>query len=83
MVELDSHSAIHRQHSGFGVANYRLNLEMADPWLAMEVLTELDEANARYFALTLHSPNSRNYLVSLGNPPPPGRHPPNLHSPKT
>ena len=38
---------------------------MADPWYALEVLSELDEANARYFALTLHSPCSPYYLVSI------------------
>ena len=32
------------------------NEQMECPWLALEVLRELDEANACYFALTLHSP---------------------------
>lgn len=36
---------------------------MADPWLVYEVLRELDEADASYFALTLQSPSSRYYLV--------------------
>ena len=41
---------------------------MECPWLALEVLRELHEANARYFALTLHSPRSRYCLVSLWCP---------------
>jgi hypothetical protein len=45
-------------------SKHRTNREMADPWLALEVLRELDEAKARYFALTLHSPQSQCYLVS-------------------
>ena len=42
----------------------RRNLHMADPWMALDVLRELDEANATYFALTLHDHYSRHYLVS-------------------
>lgn len=38
---------------------------MANSWLAMDVLRELDEANARYFAVTLNSPSSMYYLVSF------------------
>lgn len=38
---------------------------MADPWLVHEVLRELDDANARYFALTLLSPSSCHYLVRI------------------
>lgn len=38
---------------------------MADPkWLQQEVCRELDEADATYFALTLHSTASRQCLVS-------------------
>lgn len=55
-----------------------MHIAMADPWLALEVLHELDEANAHYFALTLLSSSSRNYLVSLGCPSPRGRDPPNF-----
>jgi hypothetical protein len=36
---------------------------MADPWLADEVMRELDEAGAAYFALTLRAPPSMYYLV--------------------
>lgn len=36
---------------------------MADPWLALEVLRELDEVGARYFALTLLAPSSLHHLV--------------------
>lgn len=36
---------------------------MADPWLAVEALRELEQANAAYFALTLRFPASRYYLV--------------------
>ena len=36
---------------------------MADPWLAHSVLRELDEAGARYFALTLLEPALRMQLV--------------------
>ena len=37
---------------------------MGDPSLELEVLRELDEAGATYFALTLHDPASRQCLVS-------------------
>ena len=39
------------------------NLSMADPWLAHEVLRELDEAGAAYFALAMREPASSNNLV--------------------
>lgn len=39
------------------------NLSMADPWLAHEVLRELDEAGAAYFALAMREPVSSNNLV--------------------
>ena len=42
-----------------------VHISMADPWLAHEVLRELDDANARYFALGLLSPSSRHYLVRI------------------
>lgn len=38
-------------------------LTMADPWLAHEVLRELDEAGAAYFALAMREPASSNNLV--------------------
>ena len=43
----------------------RTHLAMECPWLALEVLRELEDAGAHYFALTLLSPRSRNYLVSV------------------
>ncbi len=39
---------------------------MADDWLALEVLRELDEADAMYFALAIQSLASLEHLVSLG-----------------
>lgn len=38
---------------------------MADSPLQLEVYNELDDANATYFALTLHSETPRHYLVSI------------------
>lgn len=38
---------------------------MADRWLQLEVLRELDDANATYFALTLGECTSHHYLVSI------------------
>ena len=38
---------------------------MADRWLQLEVLRELDDANATYFALTLGECTSHHYLVSM------------------
>lgn len=40
-------------------------LAMADHMLALEVLRELDEAEALYFALAILSPSSLEHLVSL------------------
>ena len=51
-------------HRGFGNSKQRTDSHMANCWLAMDVLRKLDEANARYFALTLHSPSLLYYLVS-------------------
>ena len=39
-------------------------LNMADPCPALEVLREMDEVGARYFALTLRSQSSLQILVS-------------------
>ena len=41
------------------------SLTMADHWMALEVLRELEEAGARYFAIALLSPASLQHLVSL------------------
>lgn len=46
---------------------------MADPWFALGVVRELEEAGARYFALLLLSPSSQTTLVSTGYVDPRGR----------
>lgn len=43
--------------------SHRFNNSMADRRLAEEVMWELDEAGAVYFAMTLRSPPFSNYLV--------------------
>lgn len=51
---------------------------MADAMLALSVVREMDEVGARYFALTLLEPSSRQYLVSYLHLNPRGRPPPIL-----
>lgn len=53
-----------QRRRGFSNSKHQPLLHMADSWLALDVMRELDEVHALYFALTLHSPSSRYYLVS-------------------
>lgn len=53
--------------------NIHTYLTMAEQWFAVEVVRELEEAGARYFALLLLSPSSLTTLVSAGYAAPRGR----------